>query len=484
MTRHFFVSTYACCTDSLNSRDVFVKARIRGVHAVGVKRHTPRYVLAFSVAFSIFALGNSTTKAETVSVIPAAPTSSGISAAASSAGAVDPAIASALVAEKLSDPRIGPNVSAYVIDANTKEVLVDIASDKAMLPASTLKTYTAIAALQALGSQTRFATRVMQEGTTLTLVGGGDPTLVSETPTNWRGKPPGSEQPPSLDQLADKTVAALGTTTEVFTVQFDDSLFVGPTEHDSWPSMYVKTGEVAALQGLSMDFGINDTEAVMKDPAKSAANYFVEALVARGIQATLSDRGVSSPQAIELTRIESATMIDIVERMITTSNNTMAEFLLHHIGGTQGDYSFAGGAKATTELISQTGIDTTSLDIHDGSGLSHSNKTSARSLVSAVSYANSGPNESWAAITGLPIAGISGTLSDRYGEGELGRGTVRAKTGTLTGVVALSGTLVTTDGDVLIFALIANDIPTNVVQGEAVLDGAIKALVQCGCRVA
>lgn len=484
MTRHFFVSTYACCTDSLNSRELFVKARIRGVHIVGGKRQTPTYAVTFGVAFSLFALGISTTSAETVSVIPAAPNTIGILSPAITPGQADPATVSALITEKLADPRLGSNVTAYVIDANTKTVLADISSDKAMLPASTLKTYTAIAALEALGSQTRFATRVMQSGTTLTLVGGGDPTLVSTTPTNWRGKPPGSEQPPSLDQLADKTVAALGATADVFTVYFDDSIFTGPTESETWPSKYVTTGEVASLQGLSMDFGINDTEAVMKDPAKSAANYFVEALIARGIQATLGDRALAAPDAKEITRVESATIIDIVERMITTSNNTMAEFLAHHIGGTKGDYTFDGGAKVTTEIISQAGIDTTGLEIHDGSGLSHSDKTSARSLVSAISYANAGPNDSWAAVTGLPIAGISGTLSDRYAVSEPGRGIVRAKTGTLTGVVSLTGTLVDASGDVMIFALIANDIPTNVVQGEAALDAVLKALVQCGCRVA
>ena len=74
------------------------------------------------------------------------------------------------------------------------------------------------------------------------------------------------------------------------------------------------------------------------------------------------------------------------------------------------------------------------------------------------------------------------TLVDRYEFGEPGRGSVRAKTGTLAKVVALSGTLVNSSGDLLIFTFIANDIPSSTKQGAAALDEVVKALAQCGCR--
>jgi D-alanyl-D-alanine carboxypeptidase/D-alanyl-D-alanine-endopeptidase (penicillin-binding protein 4) len=59
---------------------------------------------------------------------------------------------------------------------------------------------------------------------------------------------------------------------------------------------------------------------------------------------------------------------------------------------------------------------------------------------------------------------------------------VRAKTGTLAQVVALSGTLVDASGDLLIFTFIANDVPTSSKQGAAALDEVVKVLAQCGCR--
>ena len=420
--------------------------------------------------------------AQTTEVVPSAPQQIGIFAPAIAAGEVDAAVADALVKAELADPRLGSNVTAYVVDANSGKVLIDINSEQPMIPASTLKIFTGIAAMDVLGSQTRFETIVKREGNLLTLVGGGDPTLVSQTPENWRGKPPGSEQPPSLDQLADLAVNAIGQTSESFAVNFDDSLFAEPQAHPTWPDLYIRTGEVAPAQGLTMDFGINDSEAVMKDPAQSAAQYFAEALTVRGIPATLGERKLAGETATVLTSIKSATITDIVEGMITTSNNTIAEYLAHHIGGASGAFTYDGGASATTQALTTAQIDLAGVTILDGSGLSRSNRASAKSLVSALSYANSSDGAAWTNLSGLPVAGISGTLVDRYDFGEPGRGTVRAKTGTLAQVVALSGTLVDASGDLLIFTFIANDVPSSPKQGAAALDEVVKALAQCGCR--
>jgi D-alanyl-D-alanine carboxypeptidase/D-alanyl-D-alanine-endopeptidase (penicillin-binding protein 4) len=425
---------------------------------------------------------SSISTAETTGIVPPAPEQIGILQPVTVVAGIDPAVVTDIVQEELVDPRLGGGVTAYVIDANSGKVLVDIDGEQAMIPASTLKIFTGIAAMNVLGAQTRFETVVKREANQLTIVGGGDPTLVSQTPENWRGKPPGSEQPPSLDQLADLAVAAIGQTTDSFVVNFDDSLFADPEAHETWPDQYLRTGEVAPAQGLIMDFGINDSEAVMKDPAKSVAQYFSDALTARGIPATLGERKVAGDTASVLTSIKSATVTDIVERMITTSNNTMAEFLAHHIGGANGEYTYESGAKATTEALTAAQIDLTGVTILDGSGLSRSNQASAKSLVSALSYANSSEGAAWSNLSGLPVAGISGTLVDRYDVGEPGRGTVRAKTGTLSKVVALSGTLVDASGEVLIFTFIANEVPSGTKQGEAALDEVVKALVQCGCR--
>jgi D-alanyl-D-alanine carboxypeptidase/D-alanyl-D-alanine-endopeptidase (penicillin-binding protein 4) len=231
-----------------------------------------------------------------------------------------------------------------------------------------------------------------------------------------------------------------------------------------------------------MDFGVDSSDRTLQDPAKSAAQFYVAELVAQGLSVKLGKRSVASESATELARVESATVTDIVERMVTTSNNTMAEFLAHHLGGTIGEYTFAAGSEVTVQALSDSGIDITGTKILDGSGLSRDNRTTAKTLVAALQYSNSSDGPAWANLSGLPIAGISGTLADRYEVGEPGRGTVRAKTGTLSKVVTLSGTLVDASGDLLIFAFMANEVPSGTKSGEAALDEVVKAMVQCGCR--
>ncbi|MBX9364500.1 D-alanyl-D-alanine carboxypeptidase, partial [Streptomyces sp. WAC04114] len=83
--------------------------------------------------------------------------------------------------------------------------------------------------------------------------------------------------------------------------------------------------------------------------------------------------------------------------------------------------------------------------------------------------------------TGLPVAGFTGTLTSRYTDGA--SGVVRAKTGTLSGVHTLAGTLVDEDGRLLAFAFMANGtdgiLPTTT---QKALDRIATALAACGCR--
>ena len=85
-------------------------------------------------------------------------------------------------------------------------------------------------------------------------------------------------------------------------------------------------------------------------------------------------------------------------------------------------------------------------------------------------------------MTGLPVAGGDGTLEDRFGTGtaSAGRGIVRAKTGTLTGVTALAGVVTTADGRLLVFATMSNGRSPADVRPR--LDTFAATLGACGCR--
>ncbi|MDX3639953.1 D-alanyl-D-alanine carboxypeptidase, partial [Streptomyces sp. MB09-02B] len=86
-------------------------------------------------------------------------------------------------------------------------------------------------------------------------------------------------------------------------------------------------------------------------------------------------------------------------------------------------------------------------------------------------------------LTGLPVAGFTGTLRNRYPGDATGTGVVRAKTGTLSNVNTLAGTVVDADGRLLAFAFLATETPLeNTGPAKNLLTDATSALATCGCR--
>ena len=122
----------------------------------------------------------------------------------------------------------------------------------------------------------------------------------------------------------------------------------------------------------------------------------------------------------------------------------------------------------------------------DGSGLSRDDLVAPGALTRLLASVSSGePGALSPVLTGLPVAGFDGTLTDRYRAGPqvTGAGVVRAKTGTLRGVSALSGVVRTADGRLLAFALIADAVPPGANRGaEVVLDRLAASFAACGCR--
>lgn len=394
--------------------------------------------------------------------------------------AADPAAVRRAVARALTDPDLGPRVAALVGDG--------FASGPPMvMPASSLKLLTATAALAALGPATTFSTRVVAgpRPGDIVLVGGGDPYLVSAPDPD---APAVAPRPADLVTLARLTAAALRAERSPAKVRLflDDTLFSGPAVNPHWPDDYVPDSVVTPISALMVDHGLlEDGFHRAADPAARAATLFAKALGREGLTVRSMGRSVAPDAAAELASVESAPLDQVVERVLSTSDNEGSEILLRHVGlHGWGVGSFTGGIRAQARILAGLGVTLAGARLFDGSGLSRDNLVPPRALLEVLQLAlDPARPELSAVIEGLPVAAFSGTLDDRFTTGSAaGRGWVRAKTGTLTGVSALAGIVQTVDGVLLPFVIAADRIdPEDTLDARDALDRAASALAACHC---
>lgn len=365
----------------------------------------------------------------------------------------------------LRNEALGTRRSAVVIDTATGKRLYGLGADTPMTPASTVKIATTVAALTALGPAHRIPTTVGASADlrTVTLAGGGDPTLDRA----------------ALRSLAADTARALkdGGVRSV-RLRYDTSGYSGPALHPIGPNE-----NIAPVSALMMNEGrLDDTSSGpaprSEDPARDAADAFGELLEEAGIG--IGDGAApgrvpakSRPVAKHL----SAPLSALVERALTNSDNDIAEALARQTALATGEPAdFNGGRRAVTAQLKKLGLPLKGVTVADGSGLNRKDKVTAALLAGLLARAADQDHpELRPVLTGLPVAGFSGTLSDRYTTKSGGTGLIRAKTGTLTGVNSLSGTVVAPHGRLLAFAFLASG-TTAPSEAQSALDALATAL--------
>ena len=197
---------------------------------------------------------------------------------------------------------------------------------------------------------------------------------------------------------------------------------------------------------------------------------------------------MAAEEAEELAAVDGAPLAQVVQHTLEASDNEAAEVLFRHAAiATDRPASFDGGAEAVHAVLEELGIDTSRDRILDGSGLARGNRLRPETLLSVIQVAASDEHAALRPVlTGMPVAGFSGSLTFRFDSGDpAGLGDVRAKTGTLTGVHGLAGTVTTTDGVVLGFVAIADKVKVpNTLEARARIDELAASLAACECGVA
>lgn len=226
----------------------------------------------------------------------------------------------------------------------------------------------------------------------------------------------------------------------------------------------------------------------IQDPAEFAAIAFRQMLAARGITVTgaavahhrlpvdtaIYEQSVLRPLTLPLDAtsasikasplpagtvvLASRTSVPLLEDIVVTdkvSQNLHAETLLRLLGKNYGeDGSIVEGARVVRAFALRAGVAPGDFFFYDGSGLSPDDRVAPRALTALLRYVAQQP---WGTLfrSALPVAGIDGTLSDRFTHGPL-HGRVFAKTGTLEEANALSGYVTTASGRTLVFSVLCN----------------------------
>jgi len=219
------------------------------------------------------------------------------------------------------------------------------------------------------------------------------------------------------------------------------------------------------------------------DPTRYTGETFRAILAQRGIKITgRIRRGVRSPSAKLFFTSQSDGLDIILKRLNKQSSNFVAEVLVKTLGaeirGVPG--TWPNGIDAIEDFLGQeVGIPRGSYVMRNGSGLNDVNRFSADQIVRVLAYMYSRLTVAPEYLSSLPIAAKDGTIRFRM-QDTPAAGRVRAKTGTLEDVSALSGYVESLGGRHYAFSLLVNDYPSSLRQAIASEDSFAVALASAG----
>ncbi len=389
----------------------------------------------------------------------------------------------AQLAGQLANPALA-QFSGVVIDPATGTVLFNQDSSAPQIPASTAKILTGAALLTSVDPTDRFTTKIVkgdQEGD-IVLVGGGDVTLSARNAgvgTIYDGAP----------LMSDLAAQVKASGIDVKRIVLDTDYWSGPDLADGWQTADIRgtpgsaQGYITRMSPLMVDGDredpANENSIRTGDPTNNAGKALARFL---GTPDLPMVPGTAPEGGTVIAQVSSQPMSVLLAQALENSDNVLAEALARQVAIARGaPPSFDGASAAILEALEALKIDTIGIEMADGSGLSTKDRVPPAVMAQIMSLAVTGqPPALQNLLTGLPIAGVSGSLADRFQDdgSRAGAGWVRAKTGSLEVTYALTGYVPDVDGRILVFAFVSNGVGAGT---RPALDALAAGLRGCGC---
>jgi D-alanyl-D-alanine carboxypeptidase/D-alanyl-D-alanine-endopeptidase (penicillin-binding protein 4) len=346
----------------------------------------------------------------------------------------------------------------FVIDAGTGKRVCGLNGRTRRIPASNMKLFTTATALARFGPEQRLQTGLYRDGEIepsgilrgdLYLVGGGDPALSSPV---FARRFLGGLGTDLADLVAE--VKAAGVERVTGRLYADDTIF--DRLRGVADSGFATSPYIGPLSGLSFNSGYTDSSGrrFATDPAIVAADSLADSLKAGGVQIStnVALRAMPAQGTQRVGEVGSPKMKVLANETNVFSNNYYAEMLLKDLGAHFGGVgSTRAGAVVVQRYARSLG---SGVHVVDGSGLTRGNRATAAQVARLlVAMQNTPVADEFA--QSLPIAGREGTVASRM-RGTAAAGRCRTKTGTLTGVSALSGYCFNASGKVMAFSILHN----------------------------
>jgi len=391
---------------------------------------------------------------------------------------------------QLSNPNLAkPYV--YAVNLDTGKPLVSIRGSATTPSASVMKLVTMAWASEILPSTYTVKTKVLVdplEPGTLILQGNGDHTL---SQLNGLSYSTYGTKAPDLQTLATQAVSLLAPTQPITKLVVDSTFFEGGGWNKRWWPGYRVSGDMSLITALQLDgdrknpdlTDVNYSGKRSLNPVAKVAKLFKTQLGAIAAGAKIVFAKTPS-QAVELTSVQSRTMVNWMRHALMVSDNTETEMIAFQAAKAAGKKAnWSTTRRLTLNFFKKHQINTTGLKFYDTSGLSSDNRVTAKAVVGVVQaiYQDSksvAPTNLASIKNLLPASGISGSLATRL-TGEL-MGKVHAKVGFIPGLTSLAGFVDAKDGTQVGFAIFARGQSNP--QTRPAIDTLVKRLYFCGAN--